>query len=164
MSKVDLNARSASSGHAGYQPPELLDRAFERRRPGKAAAETNVIAIVRLRGEHDAGRDTDALRGGGTEQLRTVDVARQLDPQDHTARRLRDSRAFGEEFRDRVDGMLGMNSEHRADASQVAIVAAARVVASEHELLQRRASDRRIEFGARDFRMKLRAHRPADAV
>ena len=59
MSSVNLNARSASSGHAGHQPPELLDRAFERRRPGKAAAETNVVAIVGLGGEHDAGCDTE---------------------------------------------------------------------------------------------------------
>src|SRR6185295_19685345 len=111
MSRVNLNARSASSGHAGHQPPELLDRAFERRRPWKAAAETNVIAIVRFGGEHHAGRDADATRGGRAKQFGTVDVARQLDPQNHTARRLRDPRAFREEFRDSIDRVLRVNSE-----------------------------------------------------
>src|SRR4030095_5249982 len=109
MSRVNLNARSASSGHAGHQPPELLDRAFERRRPGKAAAETNVIAIVRLGGEHDAGGNPDATGRGCTEQLGAVDVARQLDPQNHASRRLRDPRAFGEESPDSIDRMLRVN-------------------------------------------------------
>src|SRR4030095_8940885 len=91
-----VNVRSGSSGHAGNQPDELLDRTFQRRRPGKAAAETDVVAIVGLGGEHHARRDTDAARSSGAEQLRAVDVAWQLDPPNHPGRWHRDYRAVRE--------------------------------------------------------------------
>jgi hypothetical protein len=44
--------------------------------------------------------------------------------------------------------MLGMNRQRGAHAPQIPVVAAARVIAREHQLLQRGAGDRRLEVGA----------------
>ena len=100
--------------------PSFSIGAIEGRRPGQAAAHADVVAIVGLGGEHDAGRDADAACERGAEQLGAVDVRRQFDPQHDAAGRARDARACREMTRDRIDELLrvgGRASSGRAAGS-----------------------------------------------
>src|SRR5512138_194261 len=150
--------------HLANESTEFLERTLDGCSPWETATQADEVSIVRFRGEYDARRHADAACECRAEQLRAIDAARQLYPKHDATRRARYARAIGEVTRDSFDELLRVRCERRAHCAQVAIVAATRVVARQDELLKARAGDRRVELRACDVRVKLRAHRPADAI